>query len=336
MFKKYWWLIAVLALVLVVFVVNKPKEVKDKKTATVVRGTLQEKLTLSAVLDAKEKVRLMFLSGGKLAKVAVKEGDYVKKGQLIASLDTRTVNRHIQKSLNAYSITRSQFDQVQQDNKNPTGNTDVNSTQERKKQQSQYTLDNSVLDVEIATISREAYVLTAPINGIVYKVDAPFAGMNVTASDGYSIVNPDTYFVTALADQTEIIKLKEGMEAMLTLDAYPDTPVKAFVNFLSFTPEEGEVNTVYKVELVFSKESFGVSPRLGMTGDVEFVLREKSGVLMLPSQFVKTDKQKGEKYVWLAKEGKAVKKTVTVGETLDGKVEIVSGLQEGNEVYDSP
>ncbi len=63
-------------------------------TARVKRGNLEEKLIISGLIDAEEKVTLRFQTSGRLSWVGVKEGDLVKKYQGIATLDQREIKKN--------------------------------------------------------------------------------------------------------------------------------------------------------------------------------------------------------------------------------------------------
>ena len=74
--------------------------------AVVKKGSLNEKLTLSGEIKADEAVTLRFQTSGYLADVAVSEGDFVNKGQYIASLDKRELEKDLKKKLNDFKSKR--------------------------------------------------------------------------------------------------------------------------------------------------------------------------------------------------------------------------------------
>ena len=88
---------------------------KKEDSVSVKRGDLKQELTISGTVDAEEKVTLRFKTSGRLSWVGVKEGDYVKKYQAIASLDQRELKKTLQKELNDYMNERWDFDQSQED-----------------------------------------------------------------------------------------------------------------------------------------------------------------------------------------------------------------------------
>ncbi len=303
---------------------------KKIETSKVKKGILEETMTISGTIDADEKANLRFQTSGRLSWVGVKEGDYVKKYQTLASLDQREVKKNLQKDLNDYLTTRSTFDQTIKDDYRDKVITDP---VKRLLDKAQWSLNNSVLDVEIQNLSLEYSYLWTPIEGIVTKVGAPYTGMNVTpATSEFEIINPKTVFFNANADQTEVTKLTEGKLGSLSLDAYPDATISGSIKSISFTPKSGETGTVYAVKFIFKEDNSSYKYRMGMGGDLTFVLKQKQDVLHLPIKYVKGEN--GKKYVKMSKNGKEEKIYVVTGMETDTSIEIISGLTEGDIVYD--
>ena len=71
-------------------------KVKKSESTKVKLGTLEEKLTISGSIEADEHATLRFQTSGRLVWVGVKEGDYVKRYQSIASLDKREMQKKLQ------------------------------------------------------------------------------------------------------------------------------------------------------------------------------------------------------------------------------------------------
>src|SRR3989304_237823 len=100
--KKRWYLILILVLIagFIFYKKNTASAAKNKVDSyKIKRENLREVLTLSGEINAEEKVSLKFQTSGRLAWVGVKEGDYVKKYQGIASLDQRDVKKTLEKKL---------------------------------------------------------------------------------------------------------------------------------------------------------------------------------------------------------------------------------------------
>ena len=298
-------------------------------TYTVERKTLKETLTVSGSIDANEQVTLNFQTGGRLTWVGVKEGDYVKKYQGIASLDQRSVEKYLQQSLNTYMSNRWDFEQTKQDNKDAQyKDGDVGDKMKRLIDKAQFSLNNAVISVELQSLAKEYSYLYTPIEGIVTRVDAPFAGVNVGVTSTYGVVNPKTVFFSATADQTEVPKIALGQKASILMDAYPDSVIEATLSSISYTPKVGDTGTTYEVKLFFKESTDVMKYRLGMTGDVEFVIKELNNVLVVPISYIKTEA--GKKYVNVLVNGSNVKTEVKTGNEGDMDVEILSGIKAGD------
>src|SRR3989338_2730820 len=211
--KKRYKLIISLAVIagLIIFFTNRSnaqRKNEKEETVKVKSGKLEDVLTISGTIDAEEKTTLRFQTSGRLAWVGVKEGDYVKKYQRIASLDKREVEKNLKKKLLAYMNERWDFEQTHDDysvrGRRLIDVPGLTAEENRILDKAQFDLDSSVLDVEIQTLAVEYANLWTPIEGIVTKVAAPFAGMNITpALSEFEIINPLSIYFSANADETE-------------------------------------------------------------------------------------------------------------------------------------
>lgn len=330
--RKLIYITILLTIAFIFFTQNirESRRIKNQETAQVQRGTLEEKLTISGAIDAEQKVVLRFQTLGRLVWVGVQEGDYLKKYQGIASLDKRELTKRLEKELNDYLKTRADFDQVTQDDYKDKVITDAI---KRIKDKSQLDLNNAVLDVEIASIVNEYATISTPIEGLVTRVDAPYAGINIIPQEAeFEIVNPKTIYFLAGADQTEVVKVNNDKNGTLILDAYEDEEFKGKIKNISFKPSEEETGAVYKLKFVFDADNSTYKYRVGMAGDLTFVTDSRPNVLYLPIKFVKVEN--GKSLVKVRKKGKETKAEVTTGMKTDNLVEIKSGVSEGETVYD--
>jgi len=309
-------------------------KLKKNDSYTVTRQTLKDELSLSGKIDADEHVTLRFQSSGLLTWVGVKEGDWVKKYQTIAALDQRDVQKRLQKYLNTYQKTRWDYDQEAEDSqiKNIGGlSEDARREALRALDKAQFDLNNAVLDVELQDLARQYSSIYSPIEGMVVRIDSPYAGVNITpASAEFEVINPSTVYFSVTADQTEVIKLKEGLKADVVFDSYPDQTVVGAIKYISFTPKSGETGTVYQIKLILNEDNRDYKYRLGMTGDATFALKTIPNVLAIPTVMIKTEGKK--KYVFGdAKKTKRV--YIKVGLEIDNQTEILEGLKEGDIIY---
>lgn len=335
--KKRWYLF-VLAIIIggFIFYSQSASAAADAnlQSYSIKRENVREVLSLSGEVDADEKVTLKFQTSGRLTWVGVREGDSVKKYQTIASLDQRDISNRLTKYLNTYAIARNTFEETKDDNWNKKYDLSesIRKEAERVLENNQYSLQNAVLDVEYQNLSLEYANLWTPIEGIVTRITSPFAGVNITpAGAEFEVVNPKSLYFSISAEQSDVVKIKNGMRGEITFDAFPEKTYVGSVYFIAFSPRQGETGTVYEVRLKLDEDAMELPLKLSMTGDIDFLFKEEKNAISIPSSYLKND-SKGD-YVYFEKTKKE-KRYVEVSEELDGKYIIKSGLTEGDVIYD--
>ncbi|MFA5164866.1 MAG: efflux RND transporter periplasmic adaptor subunit [Candidatus Omnitrophota bacterium] len=168
----------------------------------------------------------------------------------------------------------------------------------------------------------KAIPLLAPIDGEVI-VSTIQPGQTVTTADAVFVLS-DRLIVRAQVDETDIGKIRLGQAAVLSLDAYPDTKIRATVGHIYYESETVNNVTIYKADMIPAEvpEYF----RSGMNANVDFIDQRKENVLTLPLDAVRTDSEGS--YVLLGQgQGRApVRRAVTTGLVDDKNIEIVSGV----------
>ncbi|OGK62048.1 hypothetical protein A2334_04215 [Candidatus Roizmanbacteria bacterium RIFOXYB2_FULL_38_10] len=335
-FKKRWYVFLIILLIGGFYLYNRQSVAAKKEQEslyTIKRQDLRELLSLSGEIAADEHVILRFQTSGRLSWIGVKEGDIVKKYQGIAALDQRDLQKRMQKTLNDYAKERNDFDQSKDDNQR-VGDQPIREEGDAMKrllEKAQYDLTNSVLDVELQQLVKEYSYLYTPIEGIVIRIDSKYPGINITPTGAeFEILNPSTLYYSFTADQTEVVKLKEGQRGVLAFDSYPEKEQSGEIYYLSYTPKSGETGTVYEGRMKLLNGDL-MDYRYGMTGDVTFTLEEKHNVVSVPSSYVLSD-TKG-KYVEKKEAGKKIKTYIKVGSEIDTMYEVLKGLSEGDEIY---
>lgn len=174
---------------------------------------------------------------------------------------------------------------------------------------------------------KEAYKaipLLSPIGGeVIVATTQP--GQTVTTSDAV-IVLSDHLIVRAQVDETDIGKVKLEQKAVISLDAYPDTKIKAKVEHIYYESQTVNNVTIYPVDLV--PEEVPQFFRSGMNANVDFIAQSKENILIVPIEAV--HKEKEESFVLLKQNNDKAPRRVAVklGIADDKNVEIVSGVSE--------
>jgi macrolide-specific efflux system membrane fusion protein len=170
--------------------------------------------------------------------------------------------------------------------------------------------------------------LTAPIDAevIVAKTQP---GQTITTADAVVVLS-DKLIIRAQVDETDIGKIKPGMKAMVNLDAYPDTNIKASVEHIYYESKTVNNVTIYEVDLV--PDEVPQFFRSGMNATVDFIEKGKENALLIPVEAV--HKENGQDYVLINRNnGKGpLKAGVTLGISDHKNVEVVSGITENDSI----
>jgi len=191
-------------------------------------------------------------------------------------------------------------------------------------------------------------VVYAPVSGTVILPDissdkekkGKIVENGISFSEGeiiLSIGNTEGLSVTADVDEMEVIKIQKGQEVTVTEDAFPGIILKGVVSSVSTQASKssgGKKTPSFEINVAIDKGGSGAKDRLrlGMSAKAEIVIMKKPDAIMVPigSIFV----EKANKFVMVKdKNTKKFKKTmVETGITTLDKVEILKGLNVGDEI----
>lgn len=307
----------------------RPKTQALIETQTVKKTLLTQSISVGGTIKAQKSIDLSFPISGKLVYLAVSKGDRVSSYQTIATLDQRTAQKNLENALIAYATARNTFDQTLENYQNRTPQQALNDAMKRILENNQNDLNKAVVSVELQSLAKEQSVLTTPISGIVTRTDVKSAGVNITPAAVFTITDPDSLIFDIDVDEADIGKIKIGQKVRVTMDAFPDKVLKSAVDsidFVSHTTANG--GNAFTVEAGLpQKEEY----RVGINGNAEIILAEKTNVLTIPLSsifdnnkiFVKT--QKGYE-----------KKTIALGLQSDTDAEVVKGLSENEVIATQP
>lgn len=328
--KKFKLILGALSILffagLYVFGTQKTEVKKELETATARTGTLKIAFSLDGK-TAVERRDLKFTVSGKVSHIAVKEGQEVKKWQYVMALDTQDVQKNLEKNLKDYLITRNTFDQTSQVTY-PAGA--LNDTMKRALENTQYTLDKSVLDVEIKNIALKESYLYSPIDGIVSAINIKEGEATNTQNGGVviTITKPGSLTFESYAEDTDILKINKDQKTVVKVDAIQNVTFPSDVEFISnlATVDQNGLSS-YKVRATITDQK-GYSLLDGMAGQIQFITKEKTGILIIPNNAVY--RKNNVSYVTKLEDNKTKEVVVVTGFTDGKEVEVSSGLHQGD------
>lgn len=334
LFQRYWKIVLIILLVAAGVIFWSQRSATQKVAASITTTTVKKSdfvktITSSGKTKAVKSVDLKFQTSGKLTWVGVKEGDTVRAYQAIAKLDTREVQKNLEKALRDYSNERNDFEESRQVTYGFKKTTDVNDTIKRILEKNQWDLEKAVMDVELKHIAVEFATLVTPIGGIVTHVDTSVAGVNITpATAVFTVSDPSSLVFQANVDETDISGITLGQPATITLDAFPQSSFSGVISFIAYSSEQSSGGaTVFPVKIAFANPD---NLRIGLNGDITIETSRQTDVLTVPTEVIR--EEKGNTYVYKKTDGKYEKISVTTGIKNEDDIVIISGLVDGDTV----
>ena len=294
--------------------------------------SIQDNLTLSGSIDTDQIANVTFQNPGKLVWVGVKVGDYVKKGQAIASLDQKELRKNLQTQFNNYESQLSSFDDTNDQYKPQKDALLVTDTIKRILTRTQNSLDNAVINYELTDMAIHDATIFSPIEGVVTAVTQPFAGVNVTPLNAtFTIINPNSIYFKSEIGQESINQVKVGQTSSLRLDSFPDKKIDSSVSYIAFTPVTGQTSTVYEIRFKLPIDNnSNLEYRYGMDGDATVTLAQADNVVTVPTDAINDDN--GQRYVYIKQDNTLVRRDVTTGIENDTTTQITQGVSQNDQV----
>lgn len=211
--------------------------------------------------------------------------------------------------------------------------------------------------------------ITAPMSGIVSKL-AVELGETVLGTSQFQgtevlrIADLSKMEVRVDVNENDIIRIKEGHKVIIDVDSYSymDKMFEGVVTQIANTANDkisSDAVTEFEVRIqilnesyqdLIKKEGIRYPFRPGMTASVDIITETKKDILTVPLASVTTrteedkdkngddsdDEEKVKEIVFLMKDGKAVKTEVVTGISDFDRIEIISGIAEGDEIVSGP
>ncbi|MGC9398123.1 MAG: efflux RND transporter periplasmic adaptor subunit [Anaerolineae bacterium] len=199
---------------------------------------------------------------------------------------------------------------------------------EEEVEAAELTLQSAELALTQAQRRLEEALLVAPFDGFVTDVGLAVGEM---ASGAAVVVVADleTLDVEIMLDETDIVKIGEGQAAQVSVEAFEDVIIPGEVVEIAPTGETASGVVLYPVTVRLAETPAQV--RVGMTANVEIITEQWEDVRYLPQRAIQLEDD-GAFVMLQTGSDEYTKTAVTLGKMLDGNVEILSGVNEGDVV----
>jgi membrane fusion protein, multidrug efflux system len=169
--------------------------------------------------------------------------------------------------------------------------------------------------------------VTAPLAGVITEKHAESGDVGGNQARLFTIADMSELVVRVGVSELDVVELSTDDRVQITLDAFPSQQLAGRIRRIF--PAGDPQTRLVPVEVVFDGPSARFA-RPGFLARATFDLSTSENVLLLPVAAVLG--AQGAQSVFIVEDGTAARRTVTTGLTSQGRIEIVSGLSEGEPV----
>lgn len=295
------------------------------RTATVevmpvTRGSIARQVTVPGVVEPVRTIGVNSQLAGAVTTLNAQEGDLVRTGAVLARLDDRELAAQLAAATAAHQVAEASYRRAEQlrDRK-------VITLPEYERERTAFAAAQAQID-QLRTRIGYATV-RAPVSGVVTEKRVEAGDVVGNQARLFTIADVSELVVRVRVSELDVVELQRGDVAHITLDAFPNQALRGRIRRVF--PVGDPQTRLVPVEVVLDAPSARLA-RPGFLARVTFDLATSENVLLLPVGAVLG--VQGAHVVFLVEDGKAVRRQVTTGLTSQGRIEIVSGLQEGEEV----
>lgn len=362
------------------FVYDKFFKVKEEEvefiTKKAKKGSFNKKVDATGEIFATELIDVGAQVSGQIKKLYVKLGDQVKKGDMIASIDSSTQQNSIDNKEAQLAIYKAQLEsakvalniaKTQFDRENALFSKNATSKQEFESAKNTYSANSAkIKELEAQIKQTNIELSTAKINLGYTKITAPRDGtvVSVQVEEGQTVnANQTTPTIVNIADlshvkmkmqiaEGDITKIKVGTPVEYSILSEPTKKFKTTVSSIDpglTTLSDGSYGSSSSSKSSYSSSSSSSSAvyyyaqsivdnkdgilRIGMTTQNELLIANVEDAIIVPSIGIKKDEN--GTFVYLLKDGKPVKTAVKTGIKDNLDTQIISGINEGDEIITS-
>lgn len=267
---------------------------------------------------------LSFEVPGNIVTLRADNGDRVAKGQLLATVDPKSLR-------DAHNMALATLRQAEDAYRRYEPLHKQGVISDIRWVEVQTALEQAQTSERLASTQLTRTSLTAPFAGVISERTAE-RGMNVMAGQQiFRLVDISSVDVKISVPEKEVSTIKIGAKAKVVVAAVGGQVYDAYVTEKGI--EANPVSHTYDVKLAIAHADGKLMP--GMVGNVllhgNSSSNASSSSLSIPFSAIKLDSD-NRRFVWLAVDGKARQQYITLGDFIDNGVIVTSGLAAGDKV----
>lgn len=344
---------------LLLFLGFRKKDFSSYRTVSVEKATIMEKVEATGTIKPVQTVTIGAQVSGMITDVYVDYNSHVKKGEILAQIDTSIFQAQVDQAqaiLNAKRAALKKFESelaykranferygnllkksyVSRDDYESAKRTYYVALAEVESTRAEIAQANATLQNNLANL-RYCKIISS-VDGVVISKNVE-VGQTVASSFQtptlFEVAQDLTKMrIEASVSEADIGKVKEGQEVDYTLDGYPDRVFKGIVSQVRLASTTTNNVVTYTVVVDVDNKDEILIP--GMTANIEIITSKQENVLVVPHAALKfVPKNHTQKYdskgIWVVRKNKIFRINIETGISDDFNTEINSvDIQEGD------
>lgn len=340
---------------------KKDKDTVKYKTEKVTRGDIISSVTATGTVNPVTTILVGTQVSGTIKHIYVDFNSPVKKGQIVAQIDSATFEAQVEQSRASLLAAQSNLQKAEATlidakrtlernrllfSKGLIARSDLDSAEtnyETAKAQAETAkaqAEQAKASLKMAETNLMYTRIVSPVDGIVISRNVD-VGQTVAASFQTPTLFTIAQDLTKMeihcnVSEADIGRVKTGQIAEFTVDAYPDIIFKGKVYQIRNAPIT--IQNVVTYDVVVKVENPDLKLKPGMTANISIIVETKRDILKIPNaalRFRPPEMEKDKrplkgKGVWMIDNGKLTRREITLGISDGSYTEVRSGLNEGD------
>ena len=341
------------------------------ETQKVIPTTIIQKVSATGKIQPELEIKISSEVSGEIIELPVKEGQMVKKGDLLVRINPDIYQSVVKRSAASLETVRASLQQSSATLKEAEESYKRNKVLFDKGVISKSDWDKAVqsamASVSEAQDNLKKTIIYSPTDGTISKLSVELGErvvgtMQMTGTEIMRVANLHNMEVEVDVNENDIVKISVGDSVNVEVDAYLKRVFKGTVTNIANTANtttSADQVTNFKVKIHIEEASYkdlseskpvGYSPfRPGMTATVDIITQTKKDAVAVPISAIivkkkseidpKTPKEEADKKqeaVFVLKDGKAELRAVTTGIQDNVNIEILSGVAKDEEIITGP
>lgn len=352
--KRILWigLILLILVILVVVLSSRKKGDAGPKTVRVERKSIVDKALAVGSIEPLNEIAVKSKISGVVGRLYVDVGDFVKKDDPVLEIKPDPTPLELAEAKRNVEMTTIELNTLQRElkrneelkEKGLISDYDFEVLRQHfDEAELRHKIAQERLDliekgkIRIAETSIET-IIKSPITGYILE-KAVNVGDPVVPLTSYQagtellkMANMENLIFKGTVDEIDVGKITEGMKAELQVGALPGKEVRGHVSLISLKAKKQENTTVFPVEIIIDEVNDAVL-RAGFSANAHIIIARKDSVLSLPERVVTFRNDSAFVRINMG-EGKSKEQYIKTGLSDAIQIEVISGLEEGQEVLE--